>query len=228
MNNIIDDNILEKLSAFDTATVFNAIVSIRGLPNFDYMDNSIKCLLPNLGVAIGYAVTVEVTTNDQDSPQVPFSDYYDVLNETKGPIFALLKDVDSLPGRGAAFGDNMAALHKRFGVTGAVIDGSIRDLSGINEVGLPVWSSGLVPGHGRFVPTRVNTAITIAGLRVKPRELIMADENGVLRIPVDDINLVLEETLRVSKKERQMREQFSDKEIPYEKLRHGYGWTKNQ
>ena len=45
------------------------------------MDNSIRCLLPNLGTAIGYAVTVEVTTNDQDSPQVPFSNYYDVLNE---------------------------------------------------------------------------------------------------------------------------------------------------
>ena len=228
MNNVADNNILDKLSAFDTATVFNAMVSIKGLPNFDYMDNSIRCLLPNLGTAIGYAVTAEVTTNDQDSPQVPFSNYYDVLNETKGPIFALLKDVDSLPGRGDAFGDNMAALHKRLGVTGVIIDGSIRDLSGIIEVGLPVWSSGIVPGHGRFVPTRVNNPVTIAGLRVRPKEIIMADENGVLRIPTDDIKLIHQEALAVRRKEIEMREQFIDKGIPYEKLRQQYEWNKNQ
>ena len=228
MNNLVDNDIVKNLCEYDTATVFNAMVSVKGFPNIDYMDNSIKCMLPEFGAVIGHAITVEVTTNDKDSPQVPFADYYDVLNDTKGPVFALLKDVDSFPGRGAAFGDNMAAIHKRLGVTGVVIDGSIRDLSGIREVGLPVWSSGIVPGHGRFVPTRVNNPVTIAGLRVRPKELIMADNNGVLKIPIDDINLILEEALRVSTEEIEMREQFIDKGIPYENLRQRYGWTKPQ
>ena len=56
----------------------------------------------------------------------------------------------------------------------------------------------------------------------------MADENGVLRIPTDDIKLIHQEALAVRRKEIEMREQFIDKGIPYEKLRQQYEWTKKQ
>ncbi|MFZ1754027.1 MAG: hypothetical protein WAU10_09795, partial [Caldilineaceae bacterium] len=138
--------IITALSQYDTATLFNALVLKNGLPNEEYTDHRLACLLPELGSVVGYAVTVEVTTNDADAPGLDWLDYYAYLESQPGPLVAVLKDVDSRPGRGASFGDGMARLHKKLGVVGVLVDGTIRDLAGIRQVGLPVWAWGTVPG----------------------------------------------------------------------------------
>jgi len=56
--------VLEAFKEFDSPTIFNAVVLKLGLPNEDYTDHQIRCLLPELVPVIGYAVTVEVTSND--------------------------------------------------------------------------------------------------------------------------------------------------------------------
>ena len=99
-------------------------------------------MLPELGPVIGYAVTAEVTTNDPDSVAVPWDGYYEAIDAMEGPVFAVMKDVDSRPGRGASFGDGMARLHQRLGAVGAVVDGTVRDLEGIRRVGLPIFAWG--------------------------------------------------------------------------------------
>ena len=183
----IDPEILDALKAFDSATIFNAMVRKFGLPNEEYSDHTIRCLLPNLGPVIGYAVTAEVTTNDADSPAIPWADYYELIEKTQAtaqrPLLAVMKDVDSRPGRGASFGDGMATLHRRLGVVGAIVDGTIRDLAGINKVGLPIWAWGTVPGHGQFNLTRFNSPVTVGQLRIRPGDLILADSDGCVRIP---------------------------------------------
>ena len=126
---------------------------------------------------------MELTTNDPDSVGIPWDGYYELLENTDAPIVAVFKDVDSRPGRGASFGNGMAARHKALGVTGVVVEGSVRDLMGIKKVGLPVWGTGLVPGHGVFTLVRMNGSITVGGLRVNPGELVVADEDGCTKIP---------------------------------------------
>jgi regulator of RNase E activity RraA len=41
-----------------------------------------------------------------------------------------------------------ARQHRKNGVVGAVIDGTVRDLGGIRRVGLPILAWGTTPGHG--------------------------------------------------------------------------------
>ena len=183
--------IITALSQYDTATLFNALVLKNGLPNEEYTDHRLRCLLPELGSVVGYAVTVEVTTNDADSPGLDWLDYYAYLESQPGPTVAVLKDVDSRPGRGASFGDGMARLHKRLGVVGVLVDGTIRDLAGIRQVGLPVWAWGTVPGHGVFQATRIGAPLTLCQLRVRPGDLLVADGDGCVRIPVADAAAVL-------------------------------------
>src|SRR5690349_12821258 len=72
----VSQAVLDGLREFDTATVFNALVRKFGLPNEEYMSHAIRCLLPELGSVVGYAVTAEVTTNDPDSPALVWADYY--------------------------------------------------------------------------------------------------------------------------------------------------------
>jgi len=181
----LPDHVFAGLAAHDTPTVFNAMVTRFGLPNEEYTDHTIRCLLPELGSVIGYAATVEVTTNDPDPPAASWRDHYRHLEEAAGPHVVVMRDVDSRPGRGASFGDVMAVMHKRLGVAGVVVDGTIRDLDGIRDVGLPMFAWGVVPGHGVFCPVRLGAPVTVGQLRIRPGDLVMADSNGCLRVPVD-------------------------------------------
>lgn len=181
----LPDHVFAGLAAHDTPTVFNAMVTRFGLPNEEYTDHTIRCLLPELGSVIGYAATVEVTTNDPDSPAASWRDHYRHLEDAAGPHVVVMRDVDSRPGRGASFGDVMAVMHKRLGVAGVIVDGTIRDLDGIRDVGLPMFAWGVVPGHGVFCPVRLGAPITVGQLRIRPGDLVMADSNGCLRVPVD-------------------------------------------
>ena len=179
------------LKRYDSATIFNAVALKLGLPNLDYTDHTIRCLLPDLGLVVGFAVTAEVTTNDEDSTALEWIDYYDYLGSQQGPLIAVFQDMDTSPGRGASFGDGMARVHKRLGVEGVIVGGTVRDLIGIREVGLPVWAWGTVPGHGLFNMNRFGAPVTVGRLRIHSGDLILADGDGCVRIPTDHIDDVL-------------------------------------
>ena len=179
------------LKRYDSATIFNAVALKLGLPNLDYTDHTIRCLLPDLGLVVGFAVTAEVTTNDEDSTALEWIDYYDYLGSQEGPLIAVFQDLDTSPGRGASFGDGMARVHKRLGVEGVVVGGTVRDLIGIRQVGLPVWGWGAVPGHGLFNMNRFGAPVTVGRLRIHPGDLVLADGDGCVRIPTQHIDDVL-------------------------------------
>ena len=212
------EEVIEGLKEFDSATVSDAIVKSMGgsqgglqigVPE-NYTGPGIRSLLPELGTAVGYAVTSEVTTNDPDSERGSWDDYYDLLDKTPSPIVAVMKDVDTNPGRGACFGDGMATLHRALGATGAIVNGSVRDIGGIREVGLPMWGTGLVPGHGVFNMVRMGSSVTVAGLRILSGELLIADEDGCTKIPHGlDPALVLEAARDIRESEQKSRAFFA-------------------
>lgn len=200
----VSREVLESFKQFDSPTIFNAVVLKLGLPNEDYTDHRICCLLPELGPIIGYAVTAEVTTNDADSVALPWEDYYGQIDAIDGPVVAVMKDVDSRPGRGASFGDGMARLHQQLGAVGAIVDGTVRDLAGIRGVGLPIYAWGTVPGHGVFNVTRVGAPVTVGQVRIQPGDLIFGDGDGCVRIPVEHAEEVLALAGQVREKEAEI------------------------
>lgn len=198
---MVKPEVLEAFKEFDSPTIFNAIALKCGRPNEDYTAHRIRYLLPELGPVIGYAVTVEVTTNDPDSAAVPWEGYYEAIDAVEGPVFAVVKDVDSRPGRGASFGDGMARLHQRLGAVGAIVDGTVRDLAGIRRVGLPIFAWGMVPGHGAFNATRINAPVSVGSVRIRPGDLLFGDGDGCVRIPLQDAAEVLTLAAEVRAKE---------------------------
>ena len=224
--------VLEGLKEFDTATLFNAVIESQGatqggmelegqggVPQ-NYTGPEIRSLLPELGRAVGYAITAEVTTNDPDSVPIPWDDYYIAMENTPTQMIAVMKDVDSQPGRGASFGDGMAARHKALGVTGAIVDGSVRDLMGIKAVGLPMWGCGLVPGHGVFNLLRINESITAGQLRIKPGELLIADMDGCVKVPEGmDPEVILQKAHEIRDREKEMFDFVNKSGFTMEKMR---------
>ena len=207
---------IEKLRNFGSATIADAVkINMEKISNnllsqpINYTGPEIKSLLPQLGPVAGKIVTAEITTNDPDSEGLHWDDYYDVLDRTKEPIISIIKDIDTKTGRGASFGDEMAAINKALGVHGVVIDGTIRDIEGINEVGLPIWGKGLVPGHGAFKLIRVNSPITVGQLLVTPFELMVADSNGCTKIPNNHkITDILKNASTIAQKENSLHEKM--------------------
>lgn len=70
-------------------------------------------------------------------------------------------------------------------MTGAVIDGTVRDLAGIRRVGLPILAWGKVPGHGQFACKRINVDMTVGDLNISPGDILFGDEDGIVRVPTD-------------------------------------------
>jgi regulator of RNase E activity RraA len=215
----VDPSIITGLREFDSATIFNALVQKLGLPNEEYTDHTIRCLLPELGTAVGYAVTAEVTTNDADSPALDWMDYYAYVEKQGGPLIAVMKDVDARPGRGASFGDGMATVHVRLGVVGALVDGTVRDLVGIRRVGLPMWAWGTVPGHGVFHVTRIDAPITVGQLRIRPGDLIFADSDGTVRIPTEHAADILRLAGEVRQREAEIFDFYKSPDFSVQKMR---------
>jgi 4-hydroxy-4-methyl-2-oxoglutarate aldolase len=85
----------------------------------------------------------------------------------------------------AGIGGLMATGMKARALAGAVIDASIRDTPHIKKLQFPVFSRGVVPstmvGHYRFAG--VNVAVTCAGVKVNPGDIVTADEDGVVVVP---------------------------------------------
>lgn len=216
---IVESNVLAQLRKFDSATLFNAVCELSGEPNLDYTDHTIRCLLPGLGPAIGYAITAEFSTNDADSTTLPWHEYYEQMEASEGPLIAAIRDVDSRPGRGASLGDGMATIFKRFGVVGSIVQGTVRDLKGISEVGLPVWSWGAVPGHGAFGLVRYDIPISVGQMRVRPGDLLFADGDGCTRIPTENVDDILATAQSIAEREAKDRAKFASADFRAAHLR---------
>jgi 4-hydroxy-4-methyl-2-oxoglutarate aldolase len=75
---------------------------------------------------------------------------------------------------------------KRQGEAGAIVFGGIRDLAHSRRAGYPVWASEITPvtGKWRIETVEINSVIMIAGIRVAPGDIVLADDTGVCFIPV--------------------------------------------
>jgi regulator of RNase E activity RraA len=99
----------------------------------------------------------------------------------------------------SVMGSISARWARRFNIAGAVIDGAIRDVEGIEAEGIQVWSRGITPrsGNHRMTAIEVNAPVAIAGMVVRPGDLVVADGTGVCVVPVEHVEAVAEEVTRI-------------------------------
>lgn len=85
----------------------------------------------------------------------------------------------------SSMGGISASIGKRQGEAGAVVDGAVRDIDHSRDIGYAVWSSGVSPitGKWRIETVAVNKPVRIAGIEVRPGDLVVADECGVCFVP---------------------------------------------
>lgn len=86
---------------------------------------------------------------------------------------------------------------KRQGEAGAIVSGGIRDVGHSRRVDYPLWATEITPvtGKWRIETVEINGDIQIAGIRVAPGDIVVADETGVCFIPIARAVEVLERAL---------------------------------
>lgn len=104
------------------------------------------------------------------------------------------------------------------GCAGAVIDGGCRDVSAILEEGLPVFSRYVTPqdcvprwellGHSR--------PITVGGVLISPGDWIVADADGIVAVPRDVCEQVLEHAEALVATENKVRDAVREGTLPLE------------
>ena len=82
-------------------------------------------------------------------------------------------------------GGQSATIGRREGEIGAIVDGTLRDPDQYREMGWPVWCRGFTPitGKWRNQTVEVNGTVQIAGIAVRPGDIVCADEAGVCFVP---------------------------------------------
>lgn len=92
------------------------------------------------------------------------------------------------------------------GVAGELTNGCLRDADEIAALGFPVYCAGTVPvKSAKDVETAgVNVPVMVGGVQICPGDLILMDRTGVVCVPGDRLQEVLDETTKISTREAKM------------------------
>lgn len=102
----------------------------------------------------------------------------------------------------AILGELMCHYAKVKGIGGFIVDGPVRDLYAIAEMGFPVFARGGTPrGPYKEGPGEINTVISCGNVPVAPGDVIVGDDDGVVVIPSAEAQEVLKSARAVQEKE---------------------------
>jgi regulator of RNase E activity RraA len=85
------------------------------------------------------------------------------------------------------FGDMMMTYFKGLKGAGVVIDGCVRDWGKVQLLDVPIWIRGVTPNYHaqtNLMPLAVNVPVACGGVTVIPGDIVVADDDGAVCVPV--------------------------------------------
>ncbi len=118
--------------------------------------------------------------------------------------------VDAGGWEGGPWGELMTVIAQAHDLGGLVIDGFVRDVSAIQELGFPVFGRGSsVRGTFKEDLGLINHVVSCGGISVAPGDLVLGDEDGVCAVAVADAPEVLVAARARDDHEAQLRRRFA-------------------
>lgn len=171
------DSVIEQLKDVPTTAISDVL---KGMNN---IDPAVKPLKDEYKI-VGRAFTVKTAVGDNLA----------VLKSLKEaqPGDILVVDVKGDTYRAIA-GDFVVGMMQTLELGGLVVDGVIRDLIDIKKLNFPVFSRGTTVSSGtKTGPGETNVPISCGGASVNPGDIVVGDVDGVVIIPKEKAEEVLE------------------------------------
>ena len=207
--------LIEKLKNHDTPSITNVVATYPGdkelcLGLYNpwrsnwYTDETIKCMYPELGRIVGYAVTCVYGMPDPNfRGRLSFLDVLRAVENSPKPCILILKQdfPEEYKRKNGLSGGNMTTALQTLGCVGVISDGPSRDLDEIRPMKFQYMLTGVAPGHGDTAVMAVNVPVTVCSMDVAPGEIIHMDENGAVKFPADRLEDVARLAERLQQKE---------------------------
>ncbi|MCP5267244.1 MAG: cytidyltransferase [Burkholderiaceae bacterium] len=165
------------------------------LDELGYRNQVIKGLSPNMGDAkiFGRAKTLKIRRMREGED---YRGIYDALQSYKTIVPNDVIMVENEVPDYAYFGELNANLALRCGAVGVVVGGMTRDTFDVRRLGLPVFARGSTcqDVKGRAVTESINRTIHVEGVEVRPNSMVFGDGDGIVVIPPQVEQAVLERT----------------------------------
>ena len=188
----------ERLLRLSTTNVSDALDAL-GYKGSTY---GVRPIYEGAGKIAGSAVTVKMTA----------------AGETKGKVHLGILAIEAAQRGDVVVVDNggrldtscwggiLATGAQLKGISGVVIDGACRDVDDFVELGFPVYARGSVvaTARGRIMEESTNTMIQFGGVQVRPGDAVLADRSGVVFIPAEHLEEVLDKAESLWQKEEAM------------------------
>lgn len=213
---------IEYLRTIDSPTLSNAIEILKIRPrNEGFTPLQVRCLFPEMGRMVGYAVTAQVETMTAAAgDRANFMTLYEAVQNCAKPAVVAFQEVGPHPAYAAHCGEVMATVFKRLGAVGLVTDCAVRDIPEVRAMRFQYFAQGAVASHGYFRIVRVGVPIQIHGMTIRPNDVLHADENGLLLVPERQQLQELDEALdAVRKREGSLMEYVRGDQFNFEGLR---------
>jgi len=148
------------------------------------LDYTIKPLDPDNAAFVGSALTAFAYPAD-------IAAMFGAVHEAQpGDVIVLANDAFT---KTAVVGDLAAGMMKNKGVVAFVTDGLARDKAGIVATGLPMFCRGIQPNSPAMNgPGVVGAPVTLGDVHVNPGDIVVGDADGVVIVPRDRAEQVLE------------------------------------
>lgn len=172
-----DRSLVEAIGRYSAATIHEAQGKTGAL------DPRIKPIASGLKV-FGPAITAQCHIGDNLM-------IFEAINLAK-PGDVLVMSAGNNPEQGG-FGDVLAAACMGRGIAGLVIDAGVRDVQGLRQVGFPVFSLGVcMKGTSKDTLGTINHPIVVGGQRVRPGDILVGDDDGVVLVEMNDVPGLIE------------------------------------
>ncbi len=112
--------------------------------------------------------------------------------------------------RSGIWGELLSTAARHRGCAGALIDGAVRDVKKMHELGFTVFARGANPrdSRDRQRVSAVDVAVEIGGVRVGPGDVVFADADGVVIVPREVESEVLEKAWEKVTAENRVRDEI--------------------
>lgn len=195
-------DVVERFRGLGAATVHEAL----GKETANVMDWPIKPIHSGMKVA-GPAVTALCFPSDNITVHKALT--------LVSPGDVLVIDGHGVPG--AMWGGQLSYQAKIWGLSGVVVDGSVRDVEEIRRMNFSCFARLVTPmGSAKGTPGSVNVPVQCGGVLVSPGDIVLGDDDGVVVVPRDMAESVLARSQERLKKEEAMRELFEQRRTSFD------------